>query len=220
VLCFHQVRPWTAADSPAARSIITPPDRFAGQIATLARAGYTTISPDQLLAYLQFGVALPARPILLTFDDASQGQYTNALPVLRQHRFTATFFVMTVVLDKPRWLSRAQVRDLHRRGMTIGAHSWDHHQVTGYSGADWRIQLAEPARELSRITGQPVRLFAYPYGEWNTAALPHLTAAGYHAAFQLGGAQDASQPLLTIRRMLAVSDMNDRTLIRRLNHAF
>jgi peptidoglycan/xylan/chitin deacetylase (PgdA/CDA1 family) len=163
---------------------------------------------------------LPARPVLLTFDDASEGQYTNALPILRQHRFTATFFVMTVVLDKPRWLSRSQVRDLYRRGMTIGAHSWDHHQVTRYSGADWRIQLTEPARELSRITDQPVQLFAYAYGEWNKVALPHVAAARYHAAFQLSGPQDARQPLLTIRRMLAVSDLNDRRLVHQLDHAF
>jgi hypothetical protein len=162
VLCFHQIRPWRATDSPAARSIITPPDRFAEQMAGLARAGHTAITPDQLVAYLRFGVPLPARPVLLTFDDASEGQYTHALPILRRHRFAATFFVMTVVLDKPRWLSRSQVRDLHRQGMTIGAHTWDHHPVTGYSGGDWRTQLVEPARELARLTGEPVRFFAYP----------------------------------------------------------
>jgi peptidoglycan/xylan/chitin deacetylase (PgdA/CDA1 family) len=219
VLCFHQIRPWRATDSPSARTIITPPQRFADQIATLARTGYTTITPDQLLRYLQFGVRLPDRPVLLTFDDASEGQYTSGLPVLAKYRFTATFFVMTVVLDKPHWLSRDQVRDLHRRGMTIGAHTWDHHPVTGYSGADWRRQLIEPARELSHLTGAPVLFFAYPYGVWNRAALPHVASAGYQAAFQLSGAQDRSRPLLTIRRILAVSDLDGPALIRQLKHA-
>jgi peptidoglycan/xylan/chitin deacetylase (PgdA/CDA1 family) len=220
VLCFHQVRSWRAGDSPSARTIITPPQRFADQIAALARAGYTTISPDQLLMYLQSGVRLPDRPVLLTFDDASQGQYTTALPVLVKHRFTATFFVMTVVLDKPNWLSRDQVRDLHRRGMTIGAHTWDHHPVTGYSGTQWRTQLIEPARELSRLTAAPVRYFAYPYGVWNRAALPDVASAGYQAAFQLSERQDASRPLLTIRRILAVSHLDGPALIRQLTHAF
>jgi peptidoglycan/xylan/chitin deacetylase (PgdA/CDA1 family) len=219
VLCFHQIRPWRAADSPSARAIITPPQRFAEQIAALARAGYTTITPDQLLSYLQFGVRLPDRPVLLTFDDASEGQYSSALPVLVKHRFTATFFVMTVVLDKPNWLSRHQVRDLHRRGMTIGSHTWDHHPVTRYAGADWRTQLIEPARELSHLTGAPVRYFAYPYGVWNQAALPHVASAGYQAAFQLSEAQDPSRPLLTIRRILAVSSLDGPALIRQLKHA-
>ena len=204
VLCFHQVRDWAAADSPSARTIITPPRRFAAQIDALAGAGYTPITPDQLLAYLQYGTDLPARPVLLSFDDASAGQYTHALPVLLAHRFTATFFVMTVVLDKPRWLSRTQVRDLHRRGMAIGAHTWDHHPVTGYSGHDWQIQLVQPARELAAITSQPVRLFAYPYGLWNQPVLPHLHAAGYQAAFQLNGAQDRRQPLPSVSRLEGV----------------
>ena len=216
VLCFHQVRDWTAADSPTARAIITPPSRFAAQMAALAEAGYTAIRPDQLLAWLQYGTALPARPVMLSFDDASEGQYTNALPVLTQHRFTATFFVMTVVLGKPRWLSRDQVRDLHRRGMTIGAHTWDHHPVTGYSGGDWQVQLVQPARDLAALTGQPVRLFAYPYGLWNQAALPHVRAAGYQAAFQLDQPQDPQQPLLTIRRMITPSGWDGPTLLRHL----
>jgi peptidoglycan/xylan/chitin deacetylase (PgdA/CDA1 family) len=220
VLCFHQVRDWAAGDSPAARSIITPPQRFAIQMDALARAGYATITPDELLDYLQYGTGLPTRPVMLSFDDASEGQYTHALPVLLRHRFTATFFVMTVVLDKPRWLSRAQVRDLHRRGMTIGAHTWDHHPVPGYSGQDWRVQLVEPARELARITGAPVGLFAYPYGLWSQAALPHLRAAGYRAAFQLGQRQDPRQPLLTIRRMIAPSGWAGPTLLRQIQADF
>jgi peptidoglycan/xylan/chitin deacetylase (PgdA/CDA1 family) len=220
VLCFHQIRPWRADDPPSTRSLITPPDRLAGQMQTLASAGYTTITPDQLLNHLKFDVRLPERPVLLTFDDASEGQYTNALPILQDHAFTATFFVMTVVLDKPHWLSRTQVRDLDRRGMTIGAHTWDHHRVTGYTGADWWIQLTEPAHELTRIIGRPVRLFAYPNGAWNQAALPHVQAAGYEAAFQLGAPQDRSHPLLTIRRIMVASDWNGPTLVRQLNSAF
>jgi hypothetical protein len=110
----------------------------------------------------------------VSFDDASQGQDTSALPILRRHRFVATFVVMTVVLDKPGWLSRAQVRRLDRLGMTIAAPSWDHQPVPSYQGGDWRSQLSAPARELGRLVGHRVRLFAYPYGRWTRAAFPHL----------------------------------------------
>src|SRR5436305_6898744 len=217
VLCFHQVRDWRVEDSATARAIITPPPQFAAQMQALARAGYTTITPMQLLAWLQYGTGLPARPVMLSFDDASEGQYTNALPVLVAHRFTATFFVMTVVLDKPGWLRRTQVADLHRRGMTIAAHTWDHQPVTGYSGRDWQIQLVQPAGERAAITGAPIRLFAYPYGLCNPAAFPHLQAAGYQAAFQLSQPQDPGHPLLTIRRMMTPSSWDGPTLLRHLH---
>ncbi len=132
VLTYHQVRNRRPTDSPAARQLITPPAVFAAQMDALTHAGYTTISGTRLVNHLLTGVPLPPKPLLVTFDDASQGQYTNALPILRRHRFVATFFVMTVVLDKPHWLSRAQVRRLDRLGMTIAAHSWDHQPVPTY----------------------------------------------------------------------------------------
>jgi peptidoglycan/xylan/chitin deacetylase (PgdA/CDA1 family) len=98
---------------------------------------------------------LPHKPVLLTFDDGSAGQYTRALPLLRRHHFVATFFVMTVALDKPGWLSRAEVRALDHAGMTIAAHTWDHHPVTQYTAADWPRQLIEPRDELAGIVGHP-----------------------------------------------------------------
>jgi peptidoglycan/xylan/chitin deacetylase (PgdA/CDA1 family) len=129
----------------------------------------------------------------------------------------ATFFVMTVVLDRPNWLSRDDVRELDAAGMTIASHTWDHHPVTKYGEKDWATQLEKPRAELERIVGHDVDLFAYPYGLWNTAALPHVQAAGYRAAFQLADQpQDAAQPLLTIRRMLTLPTWDVPTLLSRL----
>jgi peptidoglycan/xylan/chitin deacetylase (PgdA/CDA1 family) len=124
------------------------------------------------------------------------------LPILRRHHFVATFFVMTVVLDKAGWLSRREVRDLDRAGMTIAAHTWDHHPVTQYAAADWQRQLIEPRDELARIVGHPVRLFAYPDGLWSPAAFPQLQRARFTAAFQLAGKLDGADPRWTLRRII------------------
>ena len=155
--------------------------------------------------------------MFVTFDDASGGQYTNALPVLQRLGITATFFVMTVVLDRPNWLARDDVRALDAAGMTIASHTWDHHPVTKYAGPDWATQLQKPRAELERIVGHDVDLFAYPYGAWNRAALPHVQAAGYRAAFQLADQPpDADLPLLTIRRVLTLPTWDVPTLRARL----
>jgi hypothetical protein len=132
--------------------------------------------------------------VLLTFDDASAGQYTRALPLLRRHHFVATFFVMTVVLDKPGWLTSRQVRQLDRDGMTIAPHTYDHHAVPQYRGEDWHTQLVAPAAKLEKLVGHPVRLFAYPFGLWSPEAFAHLDDAGYVAAFQLAGKLDRRHP--------------------------
>jgi peptidoglycan/xylan/chitin deacetylase (PgdA/CDA1 family) len=141
--------------------------------------------------------------MLISFDDGSMGQWPNAFPILRAHRFTATFFIMTVTIDKPGgWLSIRQIQALDRSGMTIGIHTWDHHPVTGYTTADWRVQLTGAKSTLERIVGHPVPWFAYPYGAWNAAALPHLADGGVVMAFQLAGRSPSSAPLLTVRRLM------------------
>jgi peptidoglycan/xylan/chitin deacetylase (PgdA/CDA1 family) len=205
VLCWHQIREPTSADGVAARSYIVSPTRLAEELDALDRAGYTPVGGDALASHVAWGTPLPRRPVLLTFDDGSAGQYTRALPLLRRHRFVATFFVMTVVLDKPGWLSRREVRALDEAGMTIAAHTWDHQAVPGFSEADWRKQLTRPRDDLARIVGHPVRLFAYPFGLWNSAAFAHLRQAGFSAAFQLADKLDRAKALWTLRRIIVAS---------------
>jgi len=203
VLCYHQIRDWRLADSRPDRSLITPVAVFAQQMDTLARWDYHTVTPDQLYRHLTGGTALPPRPILISFDDGSMGQWPNAVPILRAHRFTATFFIMTVTINKPGgWLSARQIQALDRSGMTIGIHTWDHHAVTGYRPADWRVQLSGAKSTLEGIVGHRIPWFAYPYGSWNAAALPHLADGGVAMAFQLAGPNSPSMPQLTVRRIM------------------
>jgi peptidoglycan/xylan/chitin deacetylase (PgdA/CDA1 family) len=157
--------------------------------------------------------------VLLTFDDASAGQYASALPVLRRHRFVATFFVMTVVLGKPGWLTRGQVRALDRAGMTIAAHTWDHKEVPKYAASDFPVELVSPRRELEKLVGHKVRLFAYPDGAWTPDGFGALRAAGYAAAFQLAGKLDRRAPLWTIRRII-VPSISGAQLLREIRQDF
>jgi len=219
VLCWHQIRQPTSADGAAARPYIVSPRRLAEQMDALDRAGFTAVGGDALASHVVRGTPLPPKPVLLTFDDGSAGQYTRALPILRRHHFVATFFVMTVVLGKPGWLSRSEVRNLDRAGMTIAAHTWDHHEVTQYTAADWGRQLIEPRDELAGIIGHPVRLFAYPDGVWSPEAFPHLRDGRFTAAFQLAGKLDGADPRWTLRRII-VPSLTGAELLRAIREDF
>jgi peptidoglycan/xylan/chitin deacetylase (PgdA/CDA1 family) len=139
--------------------------------------------------------------------------------VLRRHDFVATFFVMTVVLGKPGWLTRGQVRALDRAGMTIGAHTYDHKAVPEYGGEDWETQLEQPGRELRRLLGHPVRLFAYPFGAYSIESIQHLWSAGYRVAFQLAERLDRRHPLWSVRRII-VPELTGRELVREIRQDF
>src|SRR4051812_7136494 len=170
VLCYHQIHEQTATDSADARPLICPPSVLEGQLRALTEAGMHPVTSTQLVDHLELGTPLPDKPVMISFDDASGGQYTNALPILQRLDMPATFFVMTVVLDRPNWLSRDDIRALDAAGMIIASHTWDHHPVTKYGDRDWATQLNKPREQLEQIVGHDVNLFAYLYGLWNTAA--------------------------------------------------
>jgi peptidoglycan/xylan/chitin deacetylase (PgdA/CDA1 family) len=218
VLCYHQVREYTAADGAGARPLICPPAVLQRQLEAVLAAGMQPVTGEALVDHLQLGTPLADNAVLISFDDASGGQYTHALPILRRLNVPATFFVMTVVLDRPNWLSRGDVLALDAAGMTVASHTWDHHPVTRYGEKDWATQLAKPREQLEKIVGHTVDLFAYPYGLWNRAALPHVQAAGYRAAFQLTEQpQDIQMPLLTVRRVLTLPTWDASTLLARIS---
>jgi peptidoglycan/xylan/chitin deacetylase (PgdA/CDA1 family) len=220
VLCFHQLREFRADDGAYARSIITPPAVLTAQLQALRDGGYSTVTAHALVDHLQFGSPLPARPVLLTFDDGSVTHHSVALPALQQLGLVGTFFPMTVVLDKPDWLSRDQVRDLHRAGMTIGCHTYDHPRLDRLPADQWETQLTAPAAELTEIVGSPVDLVAYPFGVRSPEVLDRVAAAGYRAAFQLSDPQDPARPLLTVRRVMPPPTWDGPTLLAHLESDF
>jgi peptidoglycan/xylan/chitin deacetylase (PgdA/CDA1 family) len=218
VLCYHQLRNWRSSDSQYNRAtLICPPKYFRAHLDALAEDGWTTITPDQYLAHLTTGAALPRKPVILSFDDGSAGQAKEGLQQLAKRGMTGVFFPMTVVLDKPDWMSTRDIKRLADAGMTIGSHTWDHHAVNDLSGRDWKIQLDQSRKTLQRASGQPVEHFAYPYGIVSTKAFSHLRHAGYKTAFQLEAKKlDHQAPLYTLRRSIVVSTWSGASLLRKL----
>src|ERR1700676_3030882 len=212
ILCYHQIRDWKSTDSKVSRTYIVPPAAFAAQMRMLADSGYHTISPDQLYAYLISGARLPEKPVMLSFDDTDLDQFVTGYPEMKKYGFKGVFFIMTVSLGRPHYMSRDQVRELSDEGNTIGSHTWDHHNVKKYEGSDWVTQLDKPTKQLEKITGKTIRYFAYPFGLWNEAAFPELKKRGFVAAFQLNEKSDPVDPLYSIRRIIVPGSWNGNTL--------
>lgn len=212
ILCYHQIRNWVATDGKMGKDYIVPIAEFKSQMKMLADSGYQTILPDQLYDYLVYGAKLPEKPIMLTFDDTKLDQYTNALPELKKYGFKGVFFIMTVSLGKPNYMSKAQVKELSDAGHVIGSHTYDHQNVKKYQGDDWVTQIEKPTKTLKEITGKDVKYFAYPFGLWNKEAIPELKKRGFTSAFILAEKRDENDPLFTIRRIIASGYWNTRTL--------
>ncbi|WP_295664557.1 polysaccharide deacetylase family protein [uncultured Mucilaginibacter sp.] len=234
ILCYHQIRDWTAKDSKNAKDYICPIAAFKADMKMLADSGYHTILPDQLYAYLTAGGTLPTKPIMLTFDDTDEDQFTIARPELKKYGFKAVYFVMTVSLGRPRYMTKEQVKQLSDEGNIIGSHTWDHHMVSKYTHNDimklangktktvddWAVQIDKPTKQLEDITGKKIDYFAYPFGIWNKAALPEIKKRGFKAAFQLADKRDPNDPLMTIRRIIASGYWSPKTLSTSIRQSF
>jgi peptidoglycan/xylan/chitin deacetylase (PgdA/CDA1 family) len=221
ILCYHQVRDWKPTDSRTSKDYIMPPADLKAELKMLADSGYHTILPDQLYTYLTKGEALPSKPIMLTFDDTDEDQYTVAWPEMKKYGFKGVFFIMTVSLNRlPHYMTKEQVKELSDAGNMIESHTWDHHNVRKYQGNDWAIQIDKPTKQLEAITGKPCRYFAYPFGLWNRAALPELRKRGFIAAFQLADKMDPTDPLMTIRRIIVGGGWSLKTFSTAINRDF
>jgi peptidoglycan/xylan/chitin deacetylase (PgdA/CDA1 family) len=125
---------------------------------------------------------LPARTVVLTFDDGYRDFYTDAAPTLRRHGFPATVFLATAYCGQtnswpgqPSWveeeplLTWQQIRELHSQGVHFGAHSVTHRDMTALSASDAEQEIVESKRVIENNIGQAVEFFCYPYGRWNQA---------------------------------------------------
>ena len=221
ILCYHQIRDWRPTDKQVDKDYIIPPATFKAHMKMLADSGYHTILPDELYDYLTKGTPLPAKPIMLTFDDTDGDQFEEARPALMKHGFKGVYFITTIDIAKNKhYMDFKQIKQLADEGNVIGCHTQDHTNFKHYKGNDWVIQVDKPTKKLEAITGKPIKYFAFPFGTWNSAGLPELDKRGFKAAFQLTDRRDENYPLMTIRRLLGCGYWSAQTLDYNIKHDF
>jgi len=220
VLCYHHIREALPGQSETFKSYSVSPAQFAAQMKALKDSGYESILPDQLYNYLLHNGPLPPKPVMLTFDDTDEEQFTVGAKEMQKNGFKGVFFIMTVSINRPHYMTKEQIKQLSDDGNTVESHTWDHHMVTKYKGDDWNIQFVKPRKTIEDITGKPAYYFAYPYGLWNEAAFPELKKAGFKMAFSLSTRRDSTQPLYTVRRMIVPTQWSTAGMMKAMKQTF
>lgn len=220
VLCYHRIRNILASDGPNMKTYSVTPAAFAQQMKALSDNGYHTILPAQLNEYLVHDGKLPSKPVMITFDDTREEHFNIGAAEMNKYGFKGVFFIMTISINRPKYMTNEQIKNLSDSGNVIGAHSWDHHMVTKYVGEDWNIQLTKPKKKLEEIIGKPVTYFAYPDGIWNSAAITEIKKSGYKLAFILSTKRDSAEPLYTIRRVIVAGSWSTPGFLKAIQSSF
>jgi peptidoglycan/xylan/chitin deacetylase (PgdA/CDA1 family) len=220
VLCYHHIREAKPGQSQTIKNYSVSPASFAEQMKALKDSGYETILPGQLYDYLAYGTKLPAKPVMLTFDDTDEEQFSIGAKEMDRYGFKGVYFIMTVSINRPRYMTKEQLKQLSDNGNNVEAHTWDHHMVTKYEGEDWDKQLVTPRKTIENITGKSATYFAYPFGLWNPTAIPELKKTGYKMAFILSSKKDSTEPLYTVRRMLVPGTWSTPGMFKAMKQTF
>jgi peptidoglycan/xylan/chitin deacetylase (PgdA/CDA1 family) len=188
---------------------------FAEQMAYLHREGYTTIPLDDFVAFQEGKVSLPAKPVLLTFDDGFMSVYRYAFPILKRYGMKATIFVTPdpnsenfrkhATVDSP--LTPEQMREMSGYGIAIESHGMTHRYLTDMEPELARWELAESKRVLEGIVQKPVQFLAIPSGAYNRTVKRLAQDTGYRAVFgMLKGSNHAGSDRYALRRMVIARD--------------
>src|SRR5215475_14496073 len=124
---------------------------------------------------------IPDRLVVLTFDDSAKSHYTVARPILKKHKFGATFFItegFDFPTNKKDYMTWEEIAQLHKDGFEIGNHTRDHMGVTEKSLADLPAQLRGINAQCQKHGIPRPTSFAYPGNAFTGDALAVLKDNG------------------------------------------
>jgi peptidoglycan/xylan/chitin deacetylase (PgdA/CDA1 family) len=204
ILMYHYVSELPPDWDATRRELTVSPAQFRSHLDYLFYNGYTPISLYTLDDALLTGQPLPAKSVILTFDDGYIDHYVHVFPALQQFGFTATFFIITSSADenRPGYLTWEQIAEMATAGMSMEAHTKTHRELLDLTYDQVVYEVLGSIESLAYYTRQPPRMFSYPVGRYDALTLDVVTQLGVWRA------------VTTERGMLHTTD--NRLLLSRL----
>jgi len=181
MITYHRVSLATTND------MTVTPQLFRRHMQFLRENKYSPITMDQWCAAVLDGKKLPEKPILITFDDAWKSQYKNAIPILNEYGYKATFYTYTAVVGNKTTMTWKQLRALAEQGHNIGCHSATHSNLAKPFKSEnrdmYKARLVRETfnakRKIEENIGTEVKHFCYPYGYYDTEVILQLKKVGF-----------------------------------------
>jgi peptidoglycan/xylan/chitin deacetylase (PgdA/CDA1 family) len=179
ILMYHVI----AAPPPGAPfpGLYVPPAEFAEQMQALKHAGWHAVTLDEVEAYWRRGASLGAgKPIVISFDNGYDSQYTQALPVLRGLGWVGDENLQLSGLPPSQGgLGEGQIRGLLAAGWELDTQGISHADLITLDGEQLHYQVAVARETLQHRFHVPVNWFCYPSGHYNPTVVAAVKAAGF-----------------------------------------
>ena len=159
-----------------------PPAEFAAQLDYLAQEGYTTITPQDYARARKGKQELPAKPVILSFDDGYEDNWRVVLPMLQERGMKAVFYVVTNDIGQPGYMTWDNLFELEHSGMEIGSHTANHIPLTTLTPTEQRDELRLSKLLLEWRGMGTIYSFSYPNGAYDDSIVTMLAEENYLTA--------------------------------------
>lgn len=213
VLMYHRIDPRAGRGE---GDYCVAPAQFKAQLDWLDRHGYRPCTIEAFDAWYRNATPLPARSVLITFDDGFSGLHAHAWPLLQARGWPATVFLVSGLIgQRDLWMSKqfgtagansllsaSQIAEMAAKGIQFQSHSRTHLDLSAIDGEALVDQIQGSRDDLQSLLGTPVDYFAYPFGRFNARVQTAVKAAGYRLAFSVNpGFNRARDNQLEVRRL-------------------
>lgn len=183
ILVYHYVEYVTDHKDTIRKSLNTSPKILMKQIETLKNAGYTFITPNELMDILDGKLTPPKKTVILSFDDGYRDFYTDVFPILKRYQVKAVAYIVSGFLDKPNYMFTWQIKEISKSGLVeIGAHTIHHVPLKGILPELAKSEITGSKEALEKLLNIPIFSFAYPDGKFDDQAILLVEQTGFKSS--------------------------------------
>ncbi len=213
ILMYHSVD-FTV---PPGNRLVVSVESFERQMRFLKEHRYNVVPLKTLALWVKEKKKIPAKTVVLTFDDGNKDNYTRAFPILRKYNLCATMFVIIDELGRPQgdkmtWQELFTMRDSGL--IDIGSHTLGPVPLIDIkSEEEVKRQIFESKKILEERLGQPILAFSYPEGRFTLSIKEWGKEGGYHGSVTTNpGKKFPNDDVFALKR-LRISATSDNLLV-------
>jgi peptidoglycan/xylan/chitin deacetylase (PgdA/CDA1 family) len=191
-----------------------PGEAFRRHLAAVIHSGSAVVSPGDYLREQAAGASRPS--VAITIDDGDATIHSIALPALREAKLSATVYLVTGSIGAPGFLTREQIRECRREGISFQSHTHTHRLLHTLSPHEICDELTRSREVLEELLGEPVEGLALPGGAGDLALVGRMAREiGYQyvATSEWGYNRRVAESFL-LERISYIAGMDDHRISR------
>ena len=185
------------------------PKNFERHMHFLKQHGYQVISLDELVEGIKSGRPFFRKSVVITFDDGSIDNYTQAFKILKRYDFPATIFVISDLVGRDGYVTWEQLNEMHSFDIFAGSHTKTHAYLPGTPIEKKELEIVESKKMIEDRLKRQVAYISYPSGGFDEDVKSLVKKAGYKGACTTNrGHQHLNKDIYELKR-IRFSDKDD-----------